>query len=144
MDLILRNARLPHAPDTLVDIGVKSGKIVAIRPNLVADAPQTHDAGGCLVCAGFCETHIHLEKSRIIDRCAPEQGRNPMAMQRVSAVKHSFTPEDILARAQKTLERQERTRSTHALDGHRLPPSPRDAPPPSSNEPDDPAPIPQN
>ena len=105
MDLILRNARLAHAPHETVDIGVKSGKIAVIRPNLVADAPESHDAQGCLVCAGLCETHIHLEKSRIIDRCAPEQGRNPMAMQRVSAVKHSFTPEDILARARQTLER---------------------------------------
>lgn len=46
--------------------------------------------------------------------------------------------------AQKTLERQERTRTTHALDGHRLPPPPRDAAPPSSNERDDPAPATRN
>ena len=106
MDLILRNARLacdPVAPPA--DIGVDGGRIVAIAPNLAGEATQTYDAGGCLVCAGFCETHIHLEKSRIIDRCAPEEGRDARAVKRVSDVKHSFTLEDVIARARQTLER---------------------------------------
>jgi cytosine deaminase len=101
MDLILRNTRL--ACD-LVDIGVQDGRIAAIAPNLAADAAATYDAAGCMVCAGLCETHIHLEKSRIIGRCGTEQGRDPRAMQRVSDVKHSFTVEDVVARARETLE----------------------------------------
>ena len=101
MDLILRNARL--ACD-LVDIGVKDGRIAAIGPGLAAEGATTYDAAGCMVCAGLCETHIHLEKSRIIGRCGPEHGRDPRAMQRVSAVKHTFTAEDVIARARETLE----------------------------------------
>ena len=74
MDLIVRNARLSHAPDAPpVDIGVMDGRIVAIEPALQADGP-VFDAGGCLVCGGLVETHIHLDKSNIIDRCAPGGG----------------------------------------------------------------------
>jgi len=104
MDFIVRNARLASQPESPpVDIGVAAGQIAAIEPHLDASAP-VYDAAGLLVCAGFVETHIHLDKSRIIDRCTPEQGRSPEAMPRVAAVKHTFTVEDVYARAGKTLE----------------------------------------
>ena len=64
-----------------------------------------HDAAGCLCCAGLIETHIHLDKSRIVDRCAPEPSRSqPDHMRRVQAVKSTFTVEDIYSRAKATLE----------------------------------------
>lgn len=104
MDLIVRNARLSSAPEAPpVDIGVMAGKIAAVQPGLTADGPE-YDVGGLLTCAGLVETHIHLEKSRIADRAAPETGRLPMAMERVSAIKHTFTVEDAYRRAGKTLE----------------------------------------
>jgi cytosine/creatinine deaminase len=104
MDLIVRNARLAKSPEAPpVDIGVSNGRIVAIEPNIAVDAP-VYDAAGCLTCGGLIETHIHLDKSRIIDRCTPEVGRQPMAMERVSAVKHSFTEQDVYDRAARTLE----------------------------------------
>jgi len=68
MDLIIRNARLLGAPEhPPVNIGVRGGQIIAIETNLLANAP-VHDAEGNLVCAGLVETHIHLDKTRIIDR----------------------------------------------------------------------------
>ena len=104
LDLIVRNARLASAPEApLADIAVADGKIVAIQPGLRVEGPS-YDADGRLTCGGLVETHIHLEKSRIVDRCAPETGRLPMAMERVSAVKHSFTVEDAYRRAAQTLE----------------------------------------
>jgi len=104
IDLIIRNARLSSMPEAPpVDIGISGGRIVSIERGLRADAP-IHDAEGCLVCAGLVETHIHLDKSRIIDRCAPETGRVPLAMERVAAVKHTFTVEDVYTRASRTLE----------------------------------------
>src|SRR5258708_6406745 len=104
MDLVVRNARLASVPEAPpVDIGVSDGKIIALQPSLHTDAPS-YDAAGYLTCAGLVETHIHLEKSRIADRCAPETGRQPMAMERVSAVKHTFTIEDAYRRAAQTLE----------------------------------------
>lgn len=104
MDLIIRNARLLGAPEhPPVDIGVRAGQIIAIESNLLANAP-VHDAGGNLVCAGLVETHIHLDKTRIIDRCPPEDGRNANAVPRVAAVKHTFTEADVYQRASQTLE----------------------------------------
>ena len=101
MDLIVRNARL--AAGAVVDIGVQGGRIVAIQPGLAADGPA-YDALGRLACAGLVETHIHLDKTRIIDRCPPEDGRNANAVPRVAAVKATFTEEDVYRRASTTLE----------------------------------------
>ena len=105
MDLIVRNARLSSDPEgPLVDIGVTDGRIVIVEPNLAAEA-EIFDAAGCLVCPGFVETHIHLDKSCIIDRCAPEEGRQANAVPRVAAVKSSFTVGDVYERASRTLEK---------------------------------------
>lgn len=106
MDLILRRARLPDSPAEAppVDLGVQDGRIVAIATALAAEGPE-FDAGGRLVCAGFIETHIHLDKACIIDRCAPEAGRDACTVPRVAAVKPTFTVEDVIARASRTLER---------------------------------------
>jgi cytosine deaminase len=101
MDLIIRNARQPGGSP--VDIGITAGKIVALQAGLSADA-QEYDAEGHLACAGLIETHIHLDKTRIIDRCPPEDGRNANAVPRVAAVKHTFTREDVYRRASITLE----------------------------------------
>lgn len=105
MDLILRNARLAHAPEAPpVDIGVAAGRIVAIERRLPAEAAE-YDAAGLLVCGGFVETHIHLDKSCILERCAPETDRQANAVPRVAAVKSTFTVEDVYERASRTLEK---------------------------------------
>jgi cytosine/creatinine deaminase len=106
LDLVVRNARLPDGAGSppLVDIGFRSGRIAAIEPSIQSQAPA-HDAEGRLCCAGLIETHIHLDKSRIIDRCTPEPSRSqPDHMRRVQAVKATFTVEDIYERAKETLE----------------------------------------
>jgi cytosine deaminase len=105
LDYVIRNARVPGAAHGgTIDIGFSKGKIAAAEPKLMADAPS-HDAGGCLCCGGLIETHIHLDKSRIIDRCTPEPSRaKPNQMERVQAVKSGFTVEDIYNRAKVTLE----------------------------------------
>jgi cytosine/creatinine deaminase len=106
LDFIVRNTRRAEAAagPELVDIGFAAGRIAAIEPRIAAEAPS-FDAEGCLCCAGLIETHIHLDKSRIIERCAPEPTRSqPDHMRRVQAVKESFTVEDIYSRAKATLE----------------------------------------
>jgi len=103
LDYVIRNARLPGRLDAPTDIGFETGKIAAIGSQLMCDAPS-YDAEGCFCCGGLVETHIHLDKSRIIDRCAPEKGRDHNAMKRVSDVKNTFSVEDVRARAAETLE----------------------------------------
>ncbi len=103
MDLIVKNARLPdRLAEGPLDIAVADGRIAAIGKEL-GEAAESYDAGGRLVCAGLIETHIHLDKSRIIDRCAPPTGRrvNPVTM--TAPLKKDFTVEDIRARAEATL-----------------------------------------
>src|SRR5215470_9430778 len=104
MDLIIRNARLSTRPeDGPVDIGAENGRIAAIAPKLAAEAKE-HDAGGGIACAGLIETHIHLDKSRIIDRCPPEETREVNPVKSVAPLKTTFTVEDTRMRAARTLE----------------------------------------
>jgi cytosine/creatinine deaminase len=104
LDFILRHARVgaPH-PDTL-DIGVAGACIAEIAPHIDADGPS-EDLGGRLVVGGFVETHIHLDKSCILDRCHSRAGTLAEAIATVAAAKRAFTEEDIYVRARRTLEK---------------------------------------
>ncbi len=102
MDLIIKNIRPVTAPETTVDIAVADGKIAAIGPNLDGEA-ETYDARGRLACAGLVETHIHLDKSRIIDRCPLPEGRRVNPVTTVAPLKPAMTVEDIYTRAETTL-----------------------------------------
>ena len=54
---------------------------------------------------GFVETHIHLDKSCISDRCACRTGTLQEAIENVAAAKRAFTEDDVYARAKRTLEK---------------------------------------
>ena len=83
--------RLPH----LVDIGIVGGNIVTIQPGLQADG-EVIDAGGRLVSPGFVETHIHLDKSCILDRLSSQRGGLNEAIGEVARLKAEWTPEECL------------------------------------------------
>ncbi len=105
MDLILRNARVAGANGgDPVDIGVNDGTIVAIEPGLSADGRELN-VEGRLVAPGFIETHIHLDKSCILDRCKSEKGDLDEAIEQVAQAKKAFTAEDCYERAKRTLEK---------------------------------------
>jgi len=104
MDLIVSNVRLTDRPGaTPVDIGVADGRIAAIGRGL-GEAGEKYDGGGRLACAGLIETHIHLDKSRLIDRLPAEPGRRINPMKRVAEIKKDLTVEDTRRRAALTLE----------------------------------------
>jgi len=108
IDLIIRNARLAdmQPEEANVDIAIQNGKFVKIQPSIIERGSAEIDIKGLLVAPGFVETHIHLDKTCTIDRCACETVRFPFdAMERVSAIKDSFTVEDVKARATRTLEK---------------------------------------
>ena len=104
MDLVLRNARTAGNSSVVVDIGIDRGRIVAIEPALAADG-ETLDLGGRLVSSGFVETHIHLDKSCILDRCNSARGDLDEAISEVAKAKRSFTPEDVYERGKRTVEK---------------------------------------
>lgn len=102
LERIIRNARLLDG--RTVDIGVAAGRIAAVEAGLAADAPAL-DAGGRLVIPGLVETHVHLDKTCIMDRCQAAEGSVAEAVRLTSAAKKTFTPEDVYARGRQTLER---------------------------------------
>lgn len=105
MDLIILNVRPANRPASVepLDIAVADGRIVAIGLGF-GDAPEVYDAQGRLACAGLVETHIHLDKSRLIDRLPPETGRRIAPMAQVAAIKQELSVEDVRRRAALTLE----------------------------------------
>jgi cytosine deaminase len=103
-DLILRNARIAGRESETVDIAIAGGRIAALAPQIASDAPS-EQLDGRLVVPGLVESHIHLDKSNILDRCRCEQGTLQEAISEVAAAKRAFTEEDVYARAQRTLEK---------------------------------------
>src|SRR6266851_3793306 len=104
LDLILRNARIAGRTEP-VDIGIAGGRIAALTPNLVGEAREQEQLDGRLVLAGFVETHIHLDKSCLLDRCRSDEGTLREAISEVAAAKRAFTEEDVICRARRTLEK---------------------------------------
>ena len=92
--------RLADGP---LDIGIAGGKIAAVGRGLAAEAP-TYDARARLACPGLIESHIHIDKSRIIDRCTPQERATLSPVKGVTPLKPAMTVEDVYARAAKTVE----------------------------------------
>jgi cytosine deaminase len=106
-DLVLRNGRIAGRDHELVDIGVRDGLIAAIGPRLENGPDNAGDIrlDGRLLVPGFVETHIHLDKSCISDRCTCRTGTLQEAIESVTAAKRAFTEDDIYARGSRTLEK---------------------------------------
>ncbi|MBY3224629.1 amidohydrolase family protein [Rhizobium laguerreae] len=59
-DLIVRNANLPDGRNH-IDIGIQAGRIIAVEPNLQAQAQEEIDATGRLVSPPFVDPHFHMD-----------------------------------------------------------------------------------
>ena len=104
IEMLVRNARVAgHAG--LVDIGVAAGRIAMIRAanGEGMGGAEVIDADSCLLVPGLVETHFHLDKTCIMDRCSAVDGTVAEAVRLTSAAKRNFTAEDIHARAERIL-----------------------------------------
>jgi cytosine deaminase len=110
--LVVKNARLPGDGAVLTDIAISGERIAALAPDLRADG-QVIDVGGRLVSPGFVETHIHLDKSCILDRFTSTRGDIEEAIAEAAKAKAGFTPQDVHARATRTLEKAILQGTTH-------------------------------
>jgi cytosine deaminase len=105
MDLLLKNARIfADGAPPLADVVIRNGRIAAIAAELSAEGP-TIDLRGRLLAPGLVETHIHLDKTCIIERCKSEEGTVAEAVRETAAAKRAFAEEDVYTRAVRTLER---------------------------------------
>ena len=105
MDLVLRNVRLADGEAVgIADIGITDGRITAVEPGVRADAEEM-DLDGRFAVAGFVESHIHLDKACILDRCQADDGTLDEAIREVAKAKQAFTVEDIRQRAMRTLDK---------------------------------------
>ena len=105
MDLILRNALIVGAEnEPPVDIGIEGGRVAAVEAGFAAEGEEI-DVGGRLVSPGFIETHIHLDKSCLLDRCKSVEGTLEEAISEVAKAKQNFQPEEVRERAVRTLEK---------------------------------------
>src|SRR5436305_7542752 len=107
VDLILRQGWIAGGGREVVDIAVRNGRIAQIGPQLAIAPSDTREIAlnGRLVLPGFVETHIHLDKSCISERCACRTGTLREAIESVAKAKRDFTEDDIYARARRTLEK---------------------------------------
>ena len=105
IDRVVRNAVvLRDGALVTLDIGMAGERIAALGAIHDHAAPSL-DAGGCLVVPGLVETHIHLDKTCILDRCRISEGTVQEAVRQTAAAKRAFTVDDVYARAKGTLER---------------------------------------
>jgi cytosine/creatinine deaminase len=104
MDLLLRNARVFGGDAAEADVLIRDGRIAAIAGNLASEALAI-DLAGRLLAPGLVETHIHLDKTCIIERCKAEEGTVAEAVRETAVAKRAFTEEDVYARATRTLEK---------------------------------------
>ncbi|MFB2564850.1 amidohydrolase family protein [Rhizobium sp. IMFF44] len=103
-DLIIRNVRIEE-DGNFVDIGVRGDRIAAIEPCIRCDAVSDVDGGGSFAFGGFVDTHIHLDKACILDRCTICEGTLAEAVREVAKAKASFEEADVYSRAARVVER---------------------------------------
>ncbi|MCM0707775.1 amidohydrolase family protein [Faecalicatena sp. BF-R-105] len=82
-DLMIRKGRIldpAEKIDFIGDIAVKSGKIVAIAPEIQAEGAREILAQGCLVTAGLIDSHCHIYEGGTWNGMPADLGGIPMGV----------------------------------------------------------------
>ncbi|MGB3159787.1 MAG: amidohydrolase family protein [Carnobacterium sp.] len=103
MDILLKNVLLNDG-ESLKDIAIQDGRIVAIEETISEAAERVIDAEGRVLVPGFVESHLHLDKALIADRKPNNSGTLKEAISVTAELKPTFTKEDIYDRAKRTLD----------------------------------------
>ncbi len=104
LDLVIRNVRVEEDGD-FVDVGVLHGRIAAIKPSLRCEAIETVEGYGAFAFGGFVDSHVHLDKACILDRCTICEGTLAEAVLQVAVAKANFQEYDVYSRAAHVLEK---------------------------------------
>jgi cytosine deaminase len=104
VDLVIRNVTIEQGGEP-VDIAVRAGRITEIESGIRCEAVAEEEAQGLFAFAGFVDSHIHLDKACILDRCTICEGTLAEAVRETSRAKAGFTEEDVYARAARVVEK---------------------------------------
>jgi len=119
-DLVIRNARLRNGK--LLDIGIKDGKIAAMKEGILGKAGEEIDATGNLITESFVNPHLHLCKVytlRMMDELAlqdyhgEKMGRAMSAIELAARIKEKYDESWILPNVRKALELAVKYGNTH-------------------------------
>lgn len=111
--LTLINARLGDSSQPLQTLYVEDGRFVSAPGVAEQAAGETLDLGGGLVLPGLVETHIHLDKACIMQRCQLEEGTLAEAIAQTRAAKADFSEADVYQRGAQVLEKAIAQGTTH-------------------------------
>jgi cytosine deaminase len=105
------NARLGDTDANAV-LYVENGYFVSAFSQTVSDW-ETLDLAGQLLMPGLIETHIHLDKACIMQRCHLHEGTLAEAVAQTRAAKAEFTEEDVYRRGATVLDKAILQGTTH-------------------------------
>ena len=107
--LTLINARLGAEAQALQTLYVEDGRFVS-APGAGA---EILDLQGKLLLPGLVETHIHLDKACIMQRCQLSEGTLAEAIAQTRSAKADFTEADVYQRGAQVLEKAITQGTTH-------------------------------
>lgn len=114
MSLIkLINFRTVEQPKSNQSTWVKDGYFTTAESVITDSSYETIDLAGQLILPGLIETHIHLDKACILERCSLHRGTLEEAIQETAAAKQNFNEEDIYQRGRSVLEKAITQGTTH-------------------------------
>lgn len=102
-ELLIKNALLSNfnVPQHII---IEGNLIKEITPDLPINFENQYDANFNIVCGGFFESHIHLDKACILERSTIEEGTLDEAVKETSKAKKDFSKEDVYKRASAVVE----------------------------------------
>jgi len=109
--LIITHARVGEASG-LATLYVENGRFVEALSRDIT-ACETLDLEGRLLLPGLIETHIHLDKACIMQRCQLQAGTLAEAVQQTRAAKAEFTEQDVYERGRQVLDKAILQGTTH-------------------------------
>lgn len=121
-DILIKHARLRGKQESLVDIGIVGGQVLALEENLSGDAGILIDAQGDLVTESFVNPHLHLckvytrqmmDEEALTDYHAEGMGRAMTTIELAARIKEKYDEVWIIKNVRKAVAQAAIYGNTH-------------------------------